>query len=743
LPSSDASELLSRLEKLRTESPCQELITTLNDLASLEFRKDPLKTEKYASEALELALKLGLERERGISLRMLGVSHWARSNYIEAITFYNKSLEIFDEVDDRLGAAAVYNNIGVVYLEQGAMDQALEHFLLSLRIKEECNATSVLAHSYINVANIYNRLERCDEALAYYNMALELHKESGNKVKIADCYNNMGLVYKTMNDLDKALDFINKSLELRKDTDDPKGVASNLNNIGDLYLELGDHDKALEHFEKSLVIREKKTDMWGIANSCTNAGRACIILGKLDRAEKYLSRAMEVTRDIGARFLESDCNRWLSELYEKKGDLKRAISCAREYNRIAEEYTGEDNRNRMTRMQVLFETERRDRIAEIYQIKNVELENIVETRTKELREVNAGLGTEIDERKRAEEARFRAESDLSSFLDNVQDMVYFQALDGSVSHLNSACISVTGYDRLEFDKAPGLWMRIIHPDDIEYRLEFLGYGHDKPLVSNHEYQLITKDSDWRWIHSHMVAIRDNDGVIIGYNCIDRDFTVRKDAEKKLQRSFYNLEKSFQGTIFTMSKIVETRDPYTSGHQMRTARLAKAIARQMGLSDEQVQTVFLAAVVHDIGKISIPQEYLSKPGKLNELEMQLIRAHPKVSYEVLSGIEFPWPIADIVLQHHEHCDGSGYPQGLTCDDIAIEARILCVADVVEAMSSHRPYRPKLGERHAMRELIMNRGILYDSDAVDACSILLKGCNFNLEQLEEPEREESLA
>jgi putative nucleotidyltransferase with HDIG domain len=193
----------------------------------------------------------------------------------------------------------------------------------------------------------------------------------------------------------------------------------------------------------------------------------------------------------------------------------------------------------------------------------------------------------------------------------------------------------------------------------------------------------------------------------------------------------------------MSKIVETRDPYTSGHQMRTAKLARAIATHIGLPDDRVQAVFLSAVVHDIGKISIPQEFLSKPGKLNDLEMQLIRAHPRVSYQVLQGIEFPWPIADIVLQHHEHMDGSGYPEGLMGDDICLEARILCVADVVEAMSSHRPYRPKLGERQALKELMLNRGVLYDPVVVDACYLLLENCEFKIEELVEPELEESPA
>jgi len=178
----------------------------------------------------------------------------------------------------------------------------------------------------------------------------------------------------------------------------------------------------------------------------------------------------------------------------------------------------------------------------------------------------------------------------------------------------------------------------------------------------------------------------------------------------------------------MSLTVEERDPYTAGHQRRTTDLAVAIAKEMGLSKHQIKGIQMAGFIHDIGKISIPAEILSKPGRLNEAEILLIRRHPQVGYDILKKIDFPWPVDLIVLQHHEKMDGSGYPQGLSGKEALVEARILCVADVVETIASHRPYRPGLGLDKALEDITKNRGILFDPHVVDACLALFQNKNF---------------
>ena len=173
-----------------------------------------------------------------------------------------------------------------------------------------------------------------------------------------------------------------------------------------------------------------------------------------------------------------------------------------------------------------------------------------------------------------------------------------------------------------------------------------------------------------------------------------------------------------------------KDPYTAGHQRRVSDLARSIATEMRLSADQQDFVRTAANIHDIGKIAIPTEILSKPTKLTELEFSLIKTHAESGYNILKDIEFPWPVADVVLQHHERMDGSGYPQGLKGDDILLEARILAIADVVEAIASHRPYRPAYRIDFALKEISENKGSLYDADAVDACLKLFQEKGYTL-------------
>ena len=187
----------------------------------------------------------------------------------------------------------------------------------------------------------------------------------------------------------------------------------------------------------------------------------------------------------------------------------------------------------------------------------------------------------------------------------------------------------------------------------------------------------------------------------------------------LQKALVELRRTFGGIVQVLTATVETRDPYTAGHQARVADLARTIAAAMGLAPELVEGIRVAGIVHDLGKIAIPAEILSKPGRLTDMEFGLIKSHSRVGYDLLQHIDFPWPVADIVHQHHEKVDGSGYPQGLTGGQLLLESRILTVADVVEAMASHRPYRPALGVDKALEEIDRHRGSQYDEVAVKAC------------------------
>jgi len=202
----------------------------------------------------------------------------------------------------------------------------------------------------------------------------------------------------------------------------------------------------------------------------------------------------------------------------------------------------------------------------------------------------------------------------------------------------------------------------------------------------------------------------------------------KQAIERNKRAEIRLRDALTKSIEALSLAIEKRDPYTAGHQKRVSELSVAIAKEMGLPKEQIEGLRLGALIHDIGKIQIPLEILSKPGKLNELEYQIIKTHPRAGYEIIKHIDFPWPIAEMILQHHERMDGSGYPMGLKNGEIILEARIIAVADVVEAMSSHRPYRSALGIEAALQEIEKNKGKLYDPQVVDACIKVFKKKGF---------------
>jgi putative nucleotidyltransferase with HDIG domain len=203
-----------------------------------------------------------------------------------------------------------------------------------------------------------------------------------------------------------------------------------------------------------------------------------------------------------------------------------------------------------------------------------------------------------------------------------------------------------------------------------------------------------------------------------------NITDRIEAEKALAENFKKMNEVFKNAVRTLGTVVEIRDPYTAGHQKRVTQLACKIAKAISIPENRIEGLYLAGLLHDIGKIAVPAEILTKPSKLTEYEYKLVKDHTRIGYNVLRKIEWPWPVADIVHQHHERLDGSGYNQGLHGEEIILEARILAVADVVEAMSTNRPYRPARTPDVCIDELEKNRGVQYEPDAVDICLDMLK-------------------
>ncbi|MDT8285435.1 MAG: PAS domain S-box protein, partial [Thermovirgaceae bacterium] len=297
-------------------------------------------------------------------------------------------------------------------------------------------------------------------------------------------------------------------------------------------------------------------------------------------------------------------------------------------------------------------------------------------------------------------------------------------IQGHLLDVNDAYCRMSGYSEQEL-----LSMSISDLEAAESAADV--EEHIKNIIAGGEDRFETlqrrKDGSISDVEVSTVYIPGEPGKIVAFL---RDITDRKRAEEELLRTAESLNNALAGTIRAMSRIVDLRDPYTAGHQKRMADLAGAIAAEMGMDEERVGFIRLAGSIHDIGKISVPAEILSKPAKLSETEFNLVRVHPQTGYDMLKDIDFPWPIADVILQHHERVDGSGYPNGLKGDEMLAEARILAVADVVESMASHRPYRATLGLDSALEEIEKNRGVLYTPAVVDACIALFRHKGYQL-------------
>jgi HD-GYP domain-containing protein (c-di-GMP phosphodiesterase class II) len=253
-------------------------------------------------------------------------------------------------------------------------------------------------------------------------------------------------------------------------------------------------------------------------------------------------------------------------------------------------------------------------------------------------------------------------------------------------------------------------------------------GEDYP--SEYEINIIRKTGEIRCLQVSRKTVLWNGRP--QFQAIYQDITERIKAEAKLRDSLDGLRKALSGIIQVLSAVSEKRDLYTAGHQRRVANLARDIGQEMGLTADRAEGLRLAGIIHDIGKVSIPAEILSKPASLTNLEFEMIKSHSKVGHDILDDIDFSWPIATMILQHHERMNGSGYPQRLKGDDILLEARILAVSDVIEAMASHRPYRPALGIEAALREIEKNRGVLYDPTVVSACLTLFREKGYALKE-----------
>ena len=512
---------------------------------------------------------------------------------------------------------------------------------------------------------------------------LSIAREHEIKIDQARCHNIQGISYLNKSEYEKALDYNLKALALHEVSNDKAGLSSTLNAIGVIYGKRKDHVNALRYYFRALAIREATDDKRGIAITTNNIGNIYQDQNLYDKALEFNERSLhsftELKDDLG---IATSCNniglilKYRGDFAAAKKHFKKAYTL---FDRI--EYTTGlaascNNLGELLTIQGKF------RQARLYLDQALTIAKKTDAKYREI----------------------QVYENLSNLCEETGDF------RGALEYYRK----FTDLSRKVFSEESTRNMI-----QLQVKFETEKKNKETEIYKFRNIKLQNEISERIQIEKELREHQDQLEELINERTIE------------LKNSYNKLERGFQGTVELISKITELRDPYTSGHQIRVAKLASAIAREMGLSENRIEATHIASLVHDIGKINVPQEILSKPGTLSDLEMRIIQIHPQAGYSILNEIDFPWPIAEIVRQHHEHVDGSGYPQGLKADEILMEARIICVADVIEAMSSHRPYRAVLGLKEAVREITENTGVLYDRDVVRACKKVIyeKGFDFN--------------
>ncbi len=585
----------------------------LNALGLVYFYSGDVESAiEKISESLVISEKIEYRKGIADSSFFLGHIYGSQGDYSTALQNYKRALDICEEIGEKACLARAANNIGIIYKRLSQYDTALEFYFVALDARREIEDMEATANTLSNIAVIYDYLREFDKALEYHERSLAAREEIGDDYRTSASLLNIGAHYSTIKENEKALEYYEKALAIKEKIEDRSGIAYLFNNMGLIYKDMGRENEAVESFEGSLGIKEKLGDRRGIAATSINLGEAFVRVEDYEKAEEYLRRGLDLAEEIGSRALARDANRGFCNLYTNTGDFEKALVYFQRYSDIKDEMFDEETGRKIAEMQTVYETAQKEKEAEIYRLKNVELAVAIE---------------QLEETERI----------LEQYRDRLEEKVEQRARE-----LQEANVS-----------------------------------------------------------------------------LEKEINIRIVAEDALKESYERLQEIMDGIVLTMVKLVETRDPYTAGHQQRVSKLATAIAQELGVPEDTVACIETASILHDIGKIYVPSEILTKPGKLTDLEFMLIKNHALTGSEILKPIGFPWPVAEIVLQHHERMNGDGYPNGIGGEDIRMEARIIAVADVVEAMASHRPYRPALGIDFALREIADGRGNRYDNDVAEAC------------------------
>lgn len=683
--------------------------------------------------------------------------------YDRALDFFLESLQIEEEVGNKASIAYVLSNIGCLYSDLNDLDKSLEYHTRSLEIEKELGNIKSIAASLNNIGLIHKEKKEFSKSLVYLQRSLNLTLEIGDKFGIANSFISIGDLYIQLGKSKEAEANLNQGLLLAKEIDAKEIIIRVYFLFSEYYAGNNEHAKSLEYYK---LYSSEKDQIFNKNTSKQLAElQARFELGERENRIELLQKNNEIYK------LEAfKRNLYFFVLLIGFG---AGIGIAGFfYYRLRIKSKSSD----------LLQNEILDRMTAEKSLKNkLQMEETVATISSRF--------VKVPDFDKAVNATLQDIGLLSG-----ASRAYIFMIDYSISTMNNThewCTKgvtpqINNLQNLSLKTFPW-WMKklhngeIIHENDINLMPEeatvekeilqqqniksvlvlplnvfskldgFIGFDnvYKAQKWSNENLSLLNiaakiiclylerKNMENRLQTAYNdleLTVRERTRELASANHdLQLEVIERKRAEQELNDSYYRLKKAMEETVNAFISAVEIRDPYTAGHQLRVATLSRAIANEMGLNTEKLNAIRIAAILHDIGKIYIPDEILTKPDRLTETEYSVVKNHPLAGYDILKTIDFQMPVAQIVYQHHERLDGSGYPLGLSGNEIMMEARIVNVADVVDAMISQRPYRPSQGIEHALAEIADNAGVFYDPEVVKCCTTLFNEKGFQFEEI----------
>ena len=717
----------------------------------------------YFLNSLQIERELGNEPGMLKALNNIGELYQNLNNYEKALEYYQEALALEDKIGSLKTISLTLNNIGSVHTRRGDFSNALQYYLRSLQIERETNNSTGIATALFNLGLVYKNLEEYDRALDYLGQSLDLTLESGSKYEISNTFIHIGNIYVQLNELDLAFAHLTQGLQIATDINARKLLKDGYFSLYEYFTQKGNSQRAFEYYKLYAIEKER------ILTSETNRQLSELQTGfsQLDN-EKQIA-LQQKDREIGK--LLSDRRKLFNLLIALGGIAVFSATGILFYRNRQTSLL-----NKKLQQEVIEREEAKKQLQKRLMIEKVV--SSVSSRFIKVEDFNFVIKTSLEEIGKVCNA-----SKASLFLisiDNLQMDRTHEWIDSGLGLLPPSVKSIT----LEKN---GWWMEqlkrgeVVHVDDVSMMpvdamatrviLEKQGVKaalafpikFKQRLIGFVSFENVEKTDKWPtedfallglfaetiglyFERKEMEERLRNSNQILEARVQERtkelaeanqelqiEIAERKRAQQELNESFLRLKKAMEETVNALISAVEIRDPYTAGHQLRVATLSREIGLAMGLSKQELDSIRIAAILHDIGKIYIPAEILTKPSSLTETEFSLIKNHPLAGYDILKTIDFDLPVAKIVYQHHERMDGSGYPQGLAGNEIMMEARIVHVADVVDAMISQRPYRTSQGIDEALHELRRYAGIHYDEDVVHVCHELFNNHGFQFEEI----------